>query len=112
MSRELDLSGYGTTRGVGSDAVHLQAVSLPIALVHLKIILPRLSPSGHYKIAVSADRAGNDTVASGEGIATGSDPSTTLNVTLDLRKAPRGLYFLSTEQDEAGGAYYYPLKLQ
>jgi hypothetical protein len=111
VTREIDLSSYVTARGVGEDTQPLD-ISLPTAIVHLKIVLPRLSPAGHYKVAVSSDRAGDNTVARGDGIATGSDPSTTLNVTLDLRKASRGSYFLSTEREQDAGAYRYPLKLQ
>jgi hypothetical protein len=111
-SREIDLSRYATPRSVGSGAVQLEAVSLPAAIVHLNIILPRLSPAGHYKVALAADQAGDATVASGEGDATGSDPSTKLSVTLDLRKAARGSYVLSTERGQDAGAYYYPVKVE
>ena len=112
VTREIDLSAYVTTRGGGDGAVQLEAVSLPTAIVHLTIILPRLSPAGHYKVAVSSDREGDNTVAIGDGIATGSDPSTKLSVTLDLRKALHGSYFLSTEREQDAGAYYYPLNLE
>jgi len=112
VTRDIDLSGYVTTRGAGDNAVPLKAVSLPTALVHLELLLPRLSPAGHYSVAVSSDRAGDNTIARGQGIATGADPSTTLTVTLDLRNAPPGSYFLSTECDQEAGAYYYPLTLR
>jgi len=112
VTRDLDLSNYGTTRGVGDDAVEIKEVALPTAVVNLRIQLPRLSEPGRYHVAVAADRAGNKMVAQGDGIATGSDPHTMLTVTLDLRKAAPGSYFLSTERDQDAGAYYYPLKLQ
>jgi hypothetical protein len=112
VTRELDLSNYVTTRGVGDDAVQLKAVSLPTALVHVDLILPRLSEAGSYTVAVSTDRRGSNIVAVGKAVAVGSDPRTTLGVTLDLRKAVAGLYFLSTEREADGGAYYYPLKVE
>jgi hypothetical protein len=113
VTREIDLSGYAaTTRGVGEDNVELEAASLPRAIVHLEIILPALSPTGHYKVAVSADGAGGKTVATSEGTATGSNLSSRLSVTLDLRNAPAGSYVLSTEGEQDAGAYYYPLKLE
>jgi hypothetical protein len=113
VTREIDLSGYTTTtRGVGDNDVELEAASLPRAIVDLRIILPRLSPTGHYKVAVSADRAGEKTVAGGEGTATGRNLSTTLSVTLDLRNLPPGSYVLSTEGEQDTGDYYYPLKLE
>jgi hypothetical protein len=113
VTREIDLSGYATaTRGVGDRDVELEAVSLPRAIVHLNIILPRLSPTGHYKAAVSVDRAGAKTIARGEGIATGSNLATTMSVTFDLRNASPGSYVLSTEGEQDGGTYYYPLKIE
>lgn len=112
VTREIDLSKYVTTRGGDSDAVPLDAVALPTAVVHLIIRLPRLSEPGHYDVAVSSDRTGQKILSQGKGIATGTDPKTTLSVTLDLRKAPPGSYFLSTEREQEGGAYYYPLRLQ
>jgi hypothetical protein len=107
------MSGYATaTRGVGDHDVQLEAVSLPAAIVHLKIILPKLSPAGHYKVVVSADRARAKTVARGEGNAVASTLSTTLSVTLDLRNAPLGSYVLSTEGEQEADTYYCPLKLE
>lgn len=113
VARDLDLSQYLTTRGANSDeAFPLKQVSLPAAVVHLRILLPRLSRPGEYHVAVSIDRSGNNVVADGNGMATGADPHTMLAVTLDLRRAAPGSYFLSTESEQDGGAYYYPLKLE
>ena len=109
VTREIDLSRYEATRGVGDTAVQLGAVSLPRAIVHLKLVLPLLSPPGHYKVAVSTDRGGDKTIANSEGTVAGSKM---LSVTLDLRKAPRGAYFLSTKRDEDSENYYCPVNLQ
>jgi hypothetical protein len=35
-----------------------------------------------------------------------------LSVTLDLRKAPHGSYFLSTKPEQDSETYYCPLNLQ
>jgi hypothetical protein len=105
VTREIDLSGYERTRGLGDT----EMMSLPVAIVHLKLILPRPSPTGHYKVAVSA---ADKLIASGEGAATGPDISRMLIVTLDLRNAASGSYVLSTEGEQDGGAYYYPLTLR
>jgi len=111
VTREIDLSRYDTTRGVGSDAVEPEPVSLPTSIVHLKITLPFLSPPGHYKVAVAANLTEDKNVATGDGTAMGSDPSgMLLSVTLDLRKARPGSYVLSTESEQDGRACY-PLKL-
>ena len=110
FERTVDLSSYGTFRG--TDTIPLREVSLPAALVRLQIVLPRLSNQGNYTVTVSRDREGNDTVARAQGVATGSDPRTVLTVTLDLRTARPGRYFLSTERESDGGAYYYPLEIR
>ena len=101
----------GTLRGVGDGPTPLQAVSLPTAVVHLSIILPRFSQSGVYRIAVSRDRAGRDLAAEGEGTATELAGKTTVDVTLDLRQAKAGMYFLATIRNSDNGTYYYPLKI-
>jgi len=107
----VDLFDAGTLRGAGDDATPLQAVSLPTAVVHLSITLPRFSQSGVYRIAVSRDRAGRDLAAAGEGTATESSGKTRVDVTLDLRQAKAGMYFLATVRNSDNGTYYYPLKI-
>ena len=110
VQRMIDLTNYGTYRG--GDTVPLQAVSLPAALVHLEIVLPRFSDPGNYTVSVLADKQATSAVASATGVATGANPRTILKVTLDLRSARAGLYFLSTSRESEGGPYYYPLKIQ
>lgn len=109
--RTVDLFEAGTLRGVGDDPTPLQAVSLPTAVVHLSITLPRFSQSGVYRITVSRDRAGRDLTANGEGAAKESDGKTRVDVTLDLRQAKAGMYFLATVRNSDNGTYYYPLKI-
>jgi hypothetical protein len=110
VQRTIDLTNHGTYRG--GETVPLQAVSLPPALVHLEIVLPRFSDPGNYTVSVLADKQGTRAVASANGVATGANPRTVLKVTLDLRSAKSGLYFLSTSRESEGGPYYYPLKIQ
>lgn len=107
----VDLFEAGTLRGAGDDATPLQAVSLPTAVVHLSITLPRFSQTGVYRIAVSRDRAGRDLAAEGEGTAAELAGKTRVDVTLDLRQAKAGMYFLATVRNSDNGTYYYPLKI-
>jgi hypothetical protein len=61
---------------------------------------------------VSKDNVGHQVVAQATGDAETSDRKTTAVVTLDLRAAPFGEYFLATVRDVDNGTYYYPLKIK
>ncbi|HEY2038981.1 MAG TPA: hypothetical protein VGG95_04910 [Edaphobacter sp.] len=50
-------------------------------------------------------------MAYARAIAVVENHQTRLTVPLDLSAAPPGDYFLSTEHDGDGGAYYYSLRL-
>lgn len=105
-----DLFDEGTLRGIeGTNRLH--EASLPAAVVHLTIVLPRFSEPGRYLIRVSKDKAGNHVVAQGMGDAETFDRKTAAVVTLDLRAAPSGEYFLATVRGADNGTYYYPLKI-
>jgi hypothetical protein len=85
---------------------------LPAAIVHLSVVLPRFSEAGSYRVNVSTDKTGSQIVASGTGNAfEGDGDKVSLNVTLDLRGAKPGAYFLATVRGTDNGTYYYPLKI-
>jgi hypothetical protein len=109
--RTIDLFNHGTVRG-GSEPSPLDAVSLPSSLVRLRLILPRFSDPGSYTVAVSKDKGGSDIVARGSGMTVAAGPRLLLEVTLDLRRAQVGSYFLATVRESDNGTYYYPLKVQ
>jgi hypothetical protein len=111
VDRTIDLYNHGTPRG-GNEPSPLDAVSLPSALVHLRLILPRFSDPGSYVVAVSKDRAGTAIVAHGAAKTEESDQWLFLNVLLDLRSAQAGSYFLATVRESDNGTYYYPLNVQ
>ena len=111
VEKTVDLFSHGTVRG-GDQPSQLETVSLPPSLVHLHLILPRFSDPGSYTIAVSKDEAGHDSLARGSGTTAADGPRLTVAVTLDLRAAKDGSYFLSTVRESDDGAYYYPLKVQ
>lgn len=111
VDRTIDLYNHGTPRG-GGDPSPLDAVSLPSALVHLRLILPRFSDPGNYVVAVSKDKAGTAIAARGSGKTTSDGPKLFLDVPLDLRGAPAGSYFLATVRESDNGTYYYPLNVQ
>ena len=107
VRRTLDLSDYGTYRG--EQAPSVPVLSLPAALVKLQLILPRFSDPGNYFVVVAPDRSRRNRIAGAKAVATGADPRTLLNVTLDLRNAAPGNYVLATEREGEGGPYFYPL---
>ncbi len=109
----VDLFEATTSRGAGpeDDASPLQQVMLPAAVVRLSVTLPRFSQSGEYRILVSTDRAGTQVVAKGSGVAQDTAGKVNVNVTLDLRSAKPGAYFLATVRGSDNGTYYYPLQV-
>ncbi len=110
VETRVNLLDEGTVRG-GEGTNTLKEVSLPAAVGHLPSILPRFSESGRYLIRVSKDKAGNEVVAQAVGDTATSDRKTTVVVTLDLRTAQAGEYFLATVRGADNGTYYYPLKI-
>jgi hypothetical protein len=111
VDAKVDLFDAPTLRGVEDDSAPLEEVSLPAAVVRLSITLPRFSQSGQYEVEVSKDRAGKQLVAKGAGTAIESDGKVLVRVTLDLRAAKVGAYFLATVRGSDNGTYYYPLKV-
>jgi len=110
VNATVDLLNTGTLRG-GDDPMPLQQVSLPATMVHLSVVLPRFSEAGRYDVMVSKDKSGQEIVAMGAGIATALDGKVRVDVTLDLRRANAGAYFLATVRGADNGTYYYPLKI-
>ena len=112
IKASVDLFDATTLRGAGDDPNPLQEVTLPKAVVRLSIVLPRFSQSGEYTILVSRDRTGKQIVAKGSGMASEPQGKVGVDVTLDLRGAAPGAYFLATVRGSDDGTYYYPLKVQ
>ena len=109
----VDLFNVPTLRSADNDATAapLGKVSLPASIVRLNVTLPRFSESGAYDVVVSQDRAGRQRVAKGTGTAAESNGKVSMTVTLDLRSAKAGAYFLATVRDSDNGTYYYPLTI-
>ena len=111
----IDLSNAGTLRGFPSNSAEpspLQSVSLPAALVKVKIILPRYSRLGQYTVAVTRDQTASDPLAHGSAAAIGNGDQEEVSVDLDLRKSRPGAYFLSTTREQDQASYYYPLQIK
>jgi len=109
----VDLFDNGTSRGAGAEAMPLERVSLPAAIVHLSVILPRFSEAGSYTVNVASDKRGTHLVATGTGDAIEqSQGKVSVHVALDLRAAKPGDYFLATVRGTDNGTYYYPLKIK
>ena len=111
----IDLSNAGTLRGLPSNSAEpspLQSVSLPAALVKVKIILPRYSRPGQYTVAVTRDQTVNDPLAHGNATSIGNGDREEVSVDLDLRNSKPGAYFLSTTHEQDQASYYYPLQIK
>jgi hypothetical protein len=111
VNAQVDLFDAGTLRGADDGTNQIQEVTLPAAIVHLSITLPRFSEDGQYEIVVSKDKAGRQVVAESSGDAKSEGGKVDVNVTLDLRTAKPGAYFLATVRGADNGMYYYPLKI-
>ena len=111
VNANVDLFNAGTVRGEDDDANALKQVSLPAAIVRLSVTLPRFSESGHYEVLVSRDKFGNEVVAKGSGDAVATAGKVIVGVTLDLRAAKPGAYFLATVRGSDNGMYYYPVQI-
>ena len=110
VPQTVDLWNAGTYRG--EQPGQLQSVLLPAARVQLTIILPRFSAHGPYLVAVTRDQNGNGVVAEGLAPAAAADGQERVSVSLDLRNAKAGAYFLSTTHEQDQAAYYYPLQIK
>jgi hypothetical protein len=108
---DVDLFNAVTARGGSDEATPLEQVSLPSSVVNLVVTLPRFSQTGPYQVLVSKDRPGHDVVARGTGQAVEVTKKVRLIVSLDLRQAAPGMYFLATVRGSDNGTYYYPLKI-
>lgn len=104
----IDLSTVASTRGASAP---LQFVSVPRRTVKLTLILPVLSQTGPYSVAISKTKPATQPAAVGAGTALQQGRQTRLNVTLHLGAVEPGLYYLSTTDKENGVVYYYPLKV-
>lgn len=109
----VDLFDVPTLRSANDDggAGPSSQVRLPASIVHVAITLPRFSQSGPYDVVVSGDRNGHQLIAKNSGTASESNGKELLQVTLDLRSAKAGAYFLATVRHSDNGTYYYPLKI-
>jgi hypothetical protein len=111
VNATVDLFNAGTVRGEDDDANALKQVSLPAAIVQLSVTLPRFSESGRYEVLVSRDKLGTEVVAKGAGDAVANAGKVIVGVTLDLRAAKPGAYFLATVRGSDNGMYYYPVQI-
>jgi hypothetical protein len=111
VNANVDLFNAGTVRGEDDDTNALKQVSLPAAIVQLSVTLPRFSDAGRYEVLVSRDKSGAEVVAKGSGDAVASTGKVIVGVTLDLRAAKPGAYYLATVRGSDNGMYYYPVQI-
>jgi hypothetical protein len=110
VAASIDLSQAGTTRGTDTSTIPVGL--LPRRVVTAHIVLPNFSPSGDYKVSVTADRSSASEKATGHAIANVQGFHTDLTVTLDLRSLPPGTYFLATTHVGDPASYFYPLTVR
>jgi hypothetical protein len=112
VESHVDLFNAGTFRGPSDRINELQSVILPAAVVHLSLTLPRFSDPGSYQVLVSKDKAASQIVARAAALTRETNGREILEMTLDLRSAKTGAYFLATVRGDDNGMYYYPLTVQ
>ena len=112
VESHVDLFNAGTSRGLTDGINELQSVILPAAVVHLSLTLPRFSDPGPYQILVSKDKAASQIVAKAAASTRETNGREILEMTLDLRSAKTGAYFLATVRGDDNGTYYYPLTVK
>ena len=112
VESHVNLFNSGTSRGGANGINELQSVTLPAAVVHLSLTLPRFSDPGPYQILVSKDKAASNIVAKSFAVTREVSGREILETTLDLRSAKSGAYFLATVRGEDNGTYYYPLTVK
>ncbi len=110
LVRTIDLYNVGTFRGVEPSRI-ADSVLLPAASLKLRLILPRFSQSGSYRVGVVRDKSGKTVLAEGTGAAIADGPRQVVTVMLNLRSAPSGSYLLSTTHGNDEASYYYPVKV-
>lgn len=111
VDQTLNLWDRGAVRGGDQESAPGKPINLPQKMVRLQVILPRLSEPGKYTIGIAPSR--NETnIVQGSGIAAGNGAQETVTVTLDLRSAKPGVYFLTTTHDRSAASYYYPVTVQ
>ena len=110
LIRTIDLYNVGTVRGVEPGRI-ADSVLLPATAVKLRLILPRFSQPGPYRIAVVRDKSGKTVLAEGTGATVADGPRQVVTVMLNLRSAPSGSYLLSTTHGDDEASYYYPVKV-
>lgn len=110
LVRTIDLYNVGTLRGTEPNRID-NSILLPAAPLKLRVILPRFSQSGHYRVGIVPDRSGRPILAEGFGPAVIDGPRQVVTVMLNLTSAPPGLYFLLTTRGNDDASYYYPVKI-
>jgi hypothetical protein len=112
VNRTIDLSDIDAGRDAGESASHIQVGDLPPTFVQLKVILPRFSRPGTYRIAICRDRSADSAVADSKAPAVADGFREFVTVVLDLTKVRKGqLYWLSTTHEQDDASYYFPIRI-
>ena len=112
----IDLSNAGTVRGLNDNIGDSKVLAtLPTRVDELHVTLPLFSPQGRYVLAILKSPSESAAIALESATTTGTGAKLTLVVTLDLRAAKPGRYYLGTRREEQGvqeAAYYYPVLIR
>lgn len=110
IARTVDLYNVGTFRGLEPNKLADSPV-LPTRFVKLRVVLPRFSGPGRYRVGIAQDKSGKNLVAEASAGAVTDGDRQVVTVLLDLRSVPLGVYLLSTTHDDDQASYYYPVKI-
>ena len=109
ISATIDLTSFAVTRGQSD--TQQASVALPRATVSATLILPVLSETGAYTVAVSKVKDISTASLISRGTAVQNGARTILKAQLHLESLVPGLYYLSTAHEGDEAVYYYPLRI-
>jgi hypothetical protein len=110
ISATIDLTSFAVTRG--QNDTQQAYVALPRATVSATLILPVLSETGAYTIAVSKVRDISTASLISRGTAVQNGARTILEAKLHLESLVPGHYYLSTAHEGDEAVYYYPVRIK
>ena len=113
ISQTADLWDWPTPRG-HDDHAQERSLSWSAGLIKLRVVLPRGTDGGAYRVSVTRDRSGKEVIAGNNAQSSieqyGSVNRNVVTVVLDLRHIPSGAYYLATT-DPGNISYFYPLRI-
>lgn len=112
LKRTADLfENPGPPRGSGEPRPQGAPIYLPPAALELRVILPRFSRPGTYRIAICREHRADTALVKAVGHTETDGRRQIVAVMLDLSELKPGSYWLATRNDENNASDYAPVKL-